>query len=215
MTIYPTPREFDKVNLELTTACNLTCPDCSAQTNGNASARRARHHSMEYFVEAAKWLRGIDTVVVIGGEPTAHPKFAEIVPQLRDLFGCRDLILWTNGYRTAKYADLIKQTFDKVYASIYDAESGHDWNKKSNRAAVELIAPDSIAAAPHVTWTHRGGGGICERGVHGPITYADGKIYGCCVAMAIPSGIGVEPGPNWREEVLRTSLPCVDCCFSE
>lgn len=212
MSVYPTSREFDKVNLELTTQCNLRCPDCAA---GVGLGRKLQHHPMEYFIEAGKWLHGIPTVVVIGGEPTAHPKFAEIVPRLRELFGCREMILWTNGYRVAKYADLIKRTFDKVYASIYDTESGHAWNKKSNRAAVELIAPDAIAAAPHVTWTSRGGGGICERGVHGPITYADGKIYGCCVAMAISSGIGVTPGPSWREEVLRTPLPCADCCFSQ
>ena len=214
MTVYPTPREFTKVNLELTTACNLTCPECAAQTNGSG-ARKAVHHPLSYFENAGKWLYGINSVVAIGGEPTAHPKFAEIVPKLRELFGCRELVLWTNGYRVAKYADLIKRTFDLVYGSIYDAASGHEWNKKPNRSAIELIAPDQIASGPHVEWASRGGGGICERGIHGPIAYADGKIFGCCVAMAIPSGIGVEPGPNWREEVLKTPLPCADCCFSQ
>lgn len=213
MTVYPTPREFTKLNLELTTACNLTCPECSAQTNGSG-ARKVVHHPLSYFENAGKWLHGIDSVVAIGGEPTAHPKFAEIVPKLRELFGCRELVLWTNGFKVEKYADLIKRAFDLVYASIYDAESGHEWNKKPNRAAVDLIHPDAIAAAPHVPWERRGSGQICERGIHGPITYADGKIYGCCVAMAIPSGIGVEPGPNWRAEVLATPLPCGDCCFS-
>ena len=213
MTVYPTPREFTKVNLELTTACNLTCPDCSAGTNGSG-LRKVVHHPWEYFADAARWLQGIDSVVVIGGEPTAHPKFAEIVPKLRELFGCRELILWTNGFKVEKFRDLIKRTFDLVYASIYDAESGHEWNKKPNRAAVDLIQPDAIAAAPHVPFSRRGSGQICERGIHGPIAYADGKIYGCCVAMAVPGGIGVEPSPNWRAEVLATPLPCGNCCFS-
>ena len=213
MTVYPTPREFTKVNLELTTACNLTCPDCSAGTNGSG-LRKVVHHPWEYFADAARWLQGIDSVVVIGGEPTAHPKFAEIVPKLRELFGCRELILWTNGFKVEKFRDLIKRTFDLVYASIYDAESGHEWNKKPNRAAVDLIQPDAIAAAPHVPFSRRGSGQICERGIHGPIAYADGKIYGCCVAMAVPGGIGIEPGPNWRAEVLATPLPCGTCCFS-
>lgn len=213
MSVYPTPREFTKVNLELTTACNLACPDCAAATNGSG-LRKVVHHPLAYFVEAAKWLHGIDSCIVIGGEPTSHPKFAEIVSKLRELFGCRELVLWTNGFRTGKYADLIKRTFDAVYASIYDAESGHEWNKKPNRESVNLIHPDAIAAAPHVPWAKRGSGKICERGIHGPITYADGKIYGCCVAMAIPTGIGVEPGPNWRAEVLATPLPCANCCFS-
>ena len=162
MTVYPTPREFTKVNLELTTACNLTCPDCSAGTNGSG-LRKVVHHPWEYFADAARWLQGIDSVVVIGGEPTAHPKFAEIAPKLRELFGCRELILWTNGFKVEKFRDLIKRTFDLVYASIYDAESGHEWNKKTNRVAVELIQPDAIAAAPHVPFSRRGSGQICER----------------------------------------------------
>lgn len=213
---FPVAREFTKVNLELTTACNLSCPDCSAATN-NSGKRPVHHHPWGYFVEAARWLRGIRSLVVIGGEPTVHPQFADLVTRFRDLFQCQELILWTNGARVAKYANVISATFDAVYGSLYDERTA-PWNPKPNTKAIDFIKiafPNTATMEePHVPMSRRGSGAICERGIHGPITYADGKIYGCCVAMGLPDGIGVTPSENWRNEVLQTPLPCGDCCFS-
>ncbi len=211
----PDGHYWDKVNLEITTACNLTCPECSAQTNGNGK-RIPRHHPWEYFVEAAKWIYGVKTIVVIGGEPTAHPRFAEFVPRFRELFGCREMILWTNGFQVEKYKDLIAGHFDAVYASLYDERTA-PWNKKPNGALIQFIKGSFehlTMEEPHIAWSRRGSGAICERGQHGPVTYADGKLFGCCVAMAVDGGVGVTPSQNWREEIVRTPLPCGECCFS-
>lgn len=168
--------------------------------------RKPVSHPWEYFVEAARWLHGIESVVIIGGEPLVHPRFDEFAPRFRELFGCRELIVWTNGYQVERHAEALK-CFDAVYASLYD----------SNRAEVDYIKahfPHATMEQPHIPLSHRGSGQICERGVHGPITYADGRIYGCCVAMALPGGVGITPGPKWRAEVLATPLPCEECCFA-
>lgn len=209
----PAGRIFTKVNLEITTHCNLRCPECSAGIGIN---RKLQHHPWEYFEEAARWLYGIDSLVVIGGEPTLHPQFAEFIPEFRGLFGCREMVLWTNGFRVEQYKDIIAANFDAVYASLYDEQTA-PWNKKPNGQLVQFVKSSFehlTMEEPHIPRSHRGSGAICERGVHGPITYADGKIFGCCVSMGLDEGVGVTPGPNWRAEVLATPLPCGECCFS-
>ena len=211
----PSEHYFRKVNLEITTACNLSCPECSAATN-NTGKRPAHHHPWEYFEEAAKWIHGMDSLVVIGGEPTLHPKFAEFVPRFRALFGCREMVLWTNGFQVEKHQQVIRDNFDAVYASLYDERTA-PWNKRPNGGLVQFVKGNFehlTMEQPHISLSHRGSGDICERGVHGPVTYADGKLYGCCVAMGLPDGIGVVPSENWRADVLNAPLPCSECCFS-
>ncbi len=179
--------------------------------------RKHEHHPWEYFEQAAKWLYGIDSVVCIGGEPTSHPKFGEFAPKFRALFGCRELILWTNGFKAQEHAEALK-CFDAVYATLYDDRTAPWLNpKKHNTEAFNFIKinyPNLTNEEPHVPRSHRGSGDICERGIHGPIAYADGKIYGCCVAVGLKEGIGVVPSDNWKQEVLATQLPCQECCFS-
>lgn len=207
-------RVIDKVNLEMTTVCNLACPECAAGIN--MSLRKHVHHPWEYFVAAARWLFGIRSLVVIGGEPTAHPKFAEFVPKFRALFGCQEMILWTNGFKVQEYAEVIKANFDAVYASLYDEKTA-PWIKRSNAADIQFVKLNfnhQTMEEPHVPRSRRGSGAICERGIHGPIAYADGKIHGCCVSPGLPEGIGIEPSADWRERILRAPLPCSECCFS-
>ena len=209
----PTEHYYRHVNLELTTACDLKCPDCAA----GMTWRKPVHHPWEYFVEAAKWIKPIEILTVIGGEPTLHPKFAEFVPKFRELFGVwGKLILWTDGWGVEKYKDLIAETFDVVHGSLYDEHTA-PWNKRPNTEKIILIKNTFNHATmeePHVPRTRRGSGRICDKGMHGPITYADGKFYGCCVAMGYPEGIGVVPSPTWREDLLKVPLPCDVCMFS-
>lgn len=158
----------------------------------------------------------MDSLVVIGGEPTAHPKFAEFIPRFRSLFGCREMILWTNGFKVERYADLIREHFDAVYASLYDEQTA-PWNKRPNGGLVSFIKgtfEHLTMEQPHIPLSRRGSGELCERGIHGPVTYADGKLYGCCVAEGLEHGVGVTPSENWRAEILETPLPCFECCFS-
>lgn len=210
----PSPQYFRMLNLEITTVCNLACPDCSAGIN--MGLRRAVHHPWSYFVEAAPWLQGFEELIVIGGEPTSHPDFAEIVPRLRSLFGCKRLVLWTNGFKAREYEALIQSEFDAVYASLYDAHTA-PWNKRPNGDLVQFVKDHfehRTMELPHIPRARRGFGGICERGEHGPILYADGLIYGCCVSQSIAGGRGIKPGPHWRQEILDTPLPCQDCFLS-
>lgn len=213
----PTPKPSEqywrKVNLEFTSRCNLRCPDCSAGIG--FKHRVLKDNDWDYFVEAARWLYGIESLVIIGGEPTMGAHFEEYIPKFRELFGCKEMILWTNGYKAKEYAETLK-CFDAVYASLYDERTA-PWNKRPNTDALVFIKSSYNHATmeePHISRDRSGSGRICDRGIHGPVTYADGKFYGCCVAVGYEEGIGVTPSEKWREELLATPLPCDVCMFS-
>lgn len=213
--VYPQPdvHFFSHCNLEMTTRCNLRCPDCAAGIGIN---RVLQDHPWEYFEEAARWIYGTPKITVIGGEPTLHAHFAEFVPRFRELFGCAEMILWTNGFLVERYRRVIAEHFDAVHASLYDERTA-PWNKRPNGDKLHFIKANFNALTmedPHIPLSRRGSGRICERGIHGPFTYADGKIFGCCVACGLPEGIGITPTENWKEELLRTPLPCATCAFS-
>jgi MoaA/NifB/PqqE/SkfB family radical SAM enzyme len=84
------------VGLELTNACNLRCPYCSAQTN--AVKGKTGFMSDRTFSRLLSHLRQFRLHmlrVVGGGEPTLHPRYAEFATRLR---GSANIVsLTTNG----------------------------------------------------------------------------------------------------------------------
>ncbi len=199
------------VTIEMTTHCNRRCPECCAGVGIN---RVLQHHPWEYFEQAAKVLYGIERINLTGGEPTAHPQFAEFVPRFRELFGCKLLTLSTNGYRVANYLDLIAEEFDQVDFSDYG----------DNRDVLGLLRlrvwkvnvyDAGLLGVNHISRATRGTGS-CFRACKesGMVAYADGKLYGCCVAPGVNPALGWSPGVNWREVVEQAPLPCFDCWFA-
>ena len=195
-------RSITSVNLDITTHCNRRCADCCC----NIGQRPTRHHLWSYFEDAAKWLHGIERIHLTGGEPTAHPQFAEFAPRFRELFGCETLTLGTNGYRVRELESTL-HCFDEIYASRYpgnDAEVG--W----------LVANFKVKLfdGEFTPRSRRGSGAVCARGTSETVAYADGKLYGCCVAPGIPGAVGVTPSADWKERAVGLPLPCNDCWFS-
>ena len=198
------------VNLDVTSACDRACPDCCC----NILNRPAVHHDWAYFECAAKALYGIKSVALVGGEPTIHPQFAEFIPRFKALFGCEQIILVTNGWGVVRYRDVIARHVDRIQFSDYHTEiSIAAW------AAIQAMPITDVSvfdAGPHqenfTPRSRRGGGNPCERAWwHGTIAYADGKIYGCCVAPGIEGAIGIEP-EGWDGE--PSAPPCEECFFS-
>jgi sulfatase maturation enzyme AslB (radical SAM superfamily) len=89
--------EFPRiVALEFTNFCNLRCPYCASQT-GPVRGRRG-FMTDATFSRIASQLREfpLQTLRVIGGgEPTAHPRYAEYAAQLRGVASISTLT--TNG----------------------------------------------------------------------------------------------------------------------
>ena len=89
--------------LEITEACNLSCPVCFA----DSSVKRTGHRSLatvEAMLDTLVASEGEpDLVQISGGEPTLHPQFWEILAAARAR-PIRHLMINTNGLRTAREA---------------------------------------------------------------------------------------------------------------
>jgi len=119
--------EFPRiVALEFTNFCNLRCPYCAAQTGPVRGQRGFMTDAT--FSRISSQLREfpLQTLRVIGGgEPTAHPRFAEFALQLRGV--ARISTLTTNGQlfseknsrQTATSFDIVEISVDGRDATEY------------------------------------------------------------------------------------------------
>ena len=70
---------------------------------------------VETFTKAVKSLEYFPGMVgIMGGEPTMHPDFAELMSIFKEIIPqSHRRGLWTNGFQYSKHLDLINETFDK------------------------------------------------------------------------------------------------------
>ncbi len=78
-------RSRRRIELNITFACNLKCLNCDrsceqAPTSMHMSLQQITHFIEESVAAAYRW----DEIIVIGGEPTIHKDFLEIINALRD-----------------------------------------------------------------------------------------------------------------------------------
>lgn len=130
------------IHIEVTNACNLQCANCT---------RYVGHHRTPYFMTLDEVRRSIGSLVnfpgnvgIMGGEPTLHPEFSEILNILVELIP--DISrrgLWTDGYKYEKYREQIEATFlpeNIVYNS-------HDVDVEDNHQPL-LVHPNDIGMDP-------------------------------------------------------------------
>ena len=96
-------RRGRNVQLDITYSCNLKCYNCNRSCEQDPSNEGMSVGQVRQFLEETRqnkldWRR----IDVLGGEPTNHPKFLEIVNlilEYRDkYFPQTRVLLWTNGY---------------------------------------------------------------------------------------------------------------------
>lgn len=114
------------VLVEVTDACNLSCPVCYADAKGDRMIPLAE---LRLRVERLVALKGtIDSVQVTGGEATMHPEFWGIVEFLYGLAGVSRVYLPTNGIAFAKpeFTAKLRPFRDKAMVLLqYDGERPH------------------------------------------------------------------------------------------
>jgi hypothetical protein len=209
-------RKIDSIALEITTACNLRCPQCCCAIG----QRPVVHHDAAYFKSLAPFIQGIRRVDITGGEPTAHPLFRELVTSFKRLFNCAELTLETNAFRLREYEDILP-LFDMVRLSAYpENEPDVAWALahcklayvQNGSTCAEIDAPGDERR--HISQDRRGGGGSCLLGNFEFVLYADGKFWPCRLGPAVDGALGVRPQEGWLEKVLSLPSPCQSCCFS-
>lgn len=107
------------ITIEITNACWLSCRHCT---------RHVGHHRKPFFMSPAYFRQAVESVLdspcrigVMGGEPTMHPHFLEILDIIEELVPDkmrRDF--WSSGFRFGLYKDRIYEVFPKEHISYND-----------------------------------------------------------------------------------------------
>lgn len=202
-------RDITCVSMDLTTHCDRRCPNCCCGIGIN---RKLQHHPWEYFEAVAPYLYGIERVNLTGGEPTLHPHFAEFVPRLKALFGCKRLTLSTDGFRVDRYRDVINAHFDEVHFSDYGTLLSA--GVLSGLKVALKVYPAGQDASNFVDRSRRGSGKPCQRGLSETVAFADGRFYPCCVSPGLAGTEGLLPCVDWRVKVQELDMGCKECFFS-
>jgi hypothetical protein len=212
----PSDRTITAVALDITTICNLRCPECVCAV----SDRKPIHYPWAYFEALAPFLRGIERIDITGGEPTCHPHFAEFAYTFRELFGCKLLTLETNGFRALENIEAMGQ-FDLIRLSRYGgnddvinwilAEFPSYVQNGSTCGEIHFEGADELG---HIPRSRRGSGSPCNLGRCEFVACSDGRLFPCRVGPGISGAESMALCEGWREKILDVPLPCGDCCFS-
>lgn len=88
-------------NIVLTTYCNLHCPYCFADKM--IKQEDIKNIDLVQFKKILNWLDGDGRIGLIGGEPTLHPQFKEILEIISNYNQDTEFILFTNGIYLEQY----------------------------------------------------------------------------------------------------------------
>lgn len=124
-------------NIMLTYRCNLKCPYCFANEFVNHSRFDI---TMEDFFEALKFLKtsGNKQVGLIGGEPTIHGQFGEILQILADDEEIGSVMIYTNGIQMDACQKYLTNTKFKL---LINCNSPRDIGEQAFRKMRENLEP--------------------------------------------------------------------------
>ena len=106
----------------LTTICNNNCRNCLIDRNVEIGYRNLSSIKKELSLNLRK---GYERAILLGGEPTIHQRFLEIVRMAKEA-GYRKVTVLSNG-RMFSYIDFLrkakKEGLDEIIVSIYSNNS--------------------------------------------------------------------------------------------
>jgi uncharacterized radical SAM superfamily Fe-S cluster-containing enzyme len=115
--------------VEITDACNLTCPVCYAESGPHRQTHRSMEQ-VEFMLDCVlRNEKEPDIVQISGGEPTIHPQFFEILDAAKRRKAIKHLMVNTNGIRIAQEPDFAKRLKDympgfELYLQFDSLEEG-------------------------------------------------------------------------------------------
>ncbi len=115
--------------VEITDACNLTCPICYAESGPHRQTHRSMEQ-VEFMLDCVlRNEKEPDIVQISGGEPTIHPQFFEILDAARRRKAIKHLMVNTNGIRIAQEPEFAKRLKDympgfELYLQFDSLEEG-------------------------------------------------------------------------------------------
>ena len=181
--------ENSVIQIDIVNGCVLACSNCT---------RHVGHHrkpfimSLDYFRQAVESLVDFPGKVgIMGGEPTMHPKFREILAILRELIPRERREFWTTGFKWMKYQDDIEATFEPKLCHVND-HSQETGRHQPLLIAIEEVIPDAALREELID--------NCPIQTHWSASITPRGAFFCEVAASLdhlfdgPGGWPVEPG---------------------
>ena len=125
-------------NIMLTYRCNLKCPYCFANEFVN---KQYTDITIDDFNKAVEFVTRINTahIGLIGGEPTIHPQFAEIVKSLLDNEKVEYITVYSNGLYLDKYFDLLINPKVHILVNCNSPEDIGEQNFEKLKSNLDVI----------------------------------------------------------------------------
>lgn len=109
------------MNIAITNICNRKCPFCY-QREIMEKARKSKETeiSLENFAYVLDFIKksGEDKLHMVGGEPTLHRKFEDIMEMVGNDSSIRQVVLFTNGQFKPQIRERIMRYANKILISI-------------------------------------------------------------------------------------------------
>lgn len=125
-------------NIALSNVCNLACPYCFAATTMNRTDKQPgnRFISLDDFAQRLDFLErsGIGQARLIGGEPTLHPQFADLVALARGRGF--NIMLFSNGLMPSRALDCLTSLSPEVCLVLLNMNATHS-HGQLNQTEVE------------------------------------------------------------------------------
>jgi hypothetical protein len=95
----------DRLEIHVTHACNLTCESCSHYSNHGHKGQIDPEEAERWF---AAWSGrvAVGHFILLGGEPTVHPRLAAFVPLVRKHWPEARIAIITNGFFLDRHPEL-------------------------------------------------------------------------------------------------------------
>jgi len=138
------------VQLEITTACNLSCPSCDRNCGTAPSSERMSLEQVKKFVDESieikhQWRR----IDVIGGEPTLHPEFGQILEEIKRYkdWAKRCKVRLTSNGTGEKVKRVLSQIPEWVEVRNSEKEKGKRKFEAVNDAPIDKGIKDALSCS--------------------------------------------------------------------
>jgi len=195
-------REYNKATIIVTTRCSRKCPHCA--------------FPWDYIWDSNKlhigWLgdvlQKVQKVEITGGEPTEHPRFAELVPAIQRM--AKRVEADELSIVTGRYHPLLTR-FTTVFVSEYDDNTEDVKKIKAENKHVFSGVPQHFPAD-----SSTGEGKRCHRADIGVMSILNTRMYPCVTGPAYDKApfLELHHGMDWRAGIAKTPFYCAHCRFS-
>jgi hypothetical protein len=214
-----------QIGLEITHACNRSCPLCSHRIASSPYT----YLTMEQYEQTRLSMEGLDVreILITGGEPLVHPNFKELMARVRADFPRAALLMATNGTFVDTLSPAERACFKRITVSYYGpfnrdvvrkiVHTPGDYPNVHIVDSTRMFDPyrDPCLNEEQARVSHS----RCDQRC---IRIIGTRVYGCCLAEGTERyyktpTVHMEIAPGWMDRFpeLPTCQACRHCWYAQ